>query len=125
MGKVCAMIELPDPVVERLSQGAVPQAPTLREIRGDDGCRLAVLDLILEVPAKYLRDLDQERRVLGCDWGVRSLITVSILEKPEEMGRSRIDRSAAPSFWRVAGWMDARPDSGARLTGSRRAANAM
>src|SRR5215469_2409692 len=83
-GQVCAVIELPDPVVERLAQEALPQAPTLREIRGDDGRRVVVLDLVLEVPATYVGDLDQESRVLGWDWGVRSLITVSILEKPEE-----------------------------------------
>jgi len=78
------MIELPEPVVERLAQGASPQAPTLREIRGDDGKRLAMLDLILEVPAEYVSDLEQETRVLGWDWGVRSLITVSIVEKPND-----------------------------------------
>jgi hypothetical protein len=55
----------------------------LRETARDDGNRVAVLDLILEVPAKYVSALDQETRVLGWDWGVRSLITVSILEKPE------------------------------------------
>ena len=83
-GQVCGMIELPEPVVERLAQGASPQAPTLREIRGDDGNRLAVLDLILQVRAEYVSDLDQETRVLGWDWGVRSLITVSIVEKPND-----------------------------------------
>jgi transposase len=75
---------LPDPVVERLAEGAVPQAPTLREIRAVDGSRVAVLDLILEVPAKYVGNFDEETRVLGWDWGVRSLITVSILEKPNQ-----------------------------------------
>lgn len=83
------MIELPEPVVERLAQGASPQAPTLREIRGADGNRLAVLDLILEVPAEYVSDLDQETRVLGWDWGVRSLITVSIVEKPNDGAQYR------------------------------------
>jgi len=76
-------IPLPAAVCTYLAQGATMQAPTLREIRGDDGSRVAVLDLILEVPAKYVSDLSQERRVLGFDWGIRSLITVSILEKPE------------------------------------------
>ena len=57
-GAVCGVIELPEPVVQRLAQGAVPQAPTLREIRGDDGSRVAVLDVILEVPAQYVSDLD-------------------------------------------------------------------
>jgi len=74
-------IPLPPTVFTYLWQGATSQAPTLREIRSDDGTRVAVLDLMLEVPAKYVLDLSQESRVLGFDWGVRSLITVSILEK--------------------------------------------
>jgi putative transposase len=97
-GQVCAVIELPDPIVERLSQGAVPQAPTLRDLRADDGTRVAVLDLILEVPAAYLRDLDQEHRVLGWDWGIRSLITVSILEKPEAEGEEKYRQISRPVF---------------------------
>jgi putative transposase len=76
-------IPLPPAVFTYLWQGASTQAPTLREIRGDDGSRVVVLDLMLEVPAKYVSPLEQETRVLGWDWGVRSLITVSILEKPE------------------------------------------
>jgi len=76
-------IPLPQAVCSYLWQGAIPQAPTLRETTRDDGNRVAVLDLILEVPAKYVSALDQETRVLGWDWGVRSLLTVTILEKPE------------------------------------------
>jgi putative transposase len=76
-------IPLPSTICTYLAQGATARAPTLREIRGDDGNRMVVLDLILEVPARYVTPLDQETRVLGFDWGVRSLITVSILEKPE------------------------------------------
>src|SRR5215470_12479749 len=87
-GSVCGIIELPKPVVEALAKGAVPQAPTLREIRSDDGSRVAVLDLILEVGASSVGDLEQQTRVLGWDWGVRSLITVSILEKTEGAGDS-------------------------------------
>ena len=97
-GQVCAVIELPDPIVERLSQGAVPQAPTLRDLRADDGTRVAVLDLILEVPAASLRDLDQEHRVLGWDWGIRSLITVSILEQPEAEGEEKYRQISRPVF---------------------------
>lgn len=78
-----APIPLPKVVCAYLEQGAPIQAPTLREIRGDDGGRVAVLDLILEVPAKYVTPLGQEKRVLGFDWGIRSLITVSILEKSD------------------------------------------
>jgi hypothetical protein len=74
-------LQIAPTVCTYLWQGATTQAPTLREIRGDDGSRVAVLDLMLEVPAKYVSALSQERRVVGFDWGVRSLITVSILEK--------------------------------------------
>ncbi len=77
-------IPLPPTVCAYLWQGATTQAPTLREIRSDDGSRLAVLDLMLEVQAQYVSPLEQEKRVLGFDWGIRSLITVSILEKPED-----------------------------------------
>jgi putative transposase len=73
---------LPTHVLAYLEHGATPRAPTLREVRQEDGSRVAILDLILEVPAKYVTPLEQEKRVLGFDWGVRSLITVSILEKP-------------------------------------------
>ncbi len=76
-------IPLPSTVFAYLWQGATTLAPTLREIRSDNGSRVAVLDITLEVPAKYVSPLEQESRVLGWDWGVRSLITVSVLEKPE------------------------------------------
>jgi len=82
-GEWSKAIRLPEAVFQYLDQGAAPLAPTLREIRSDDGSRVAVLDLILQVPAKYVSALEQEKRVLGWDWGVRSLITVSLLEKAE------------------------------------------
>ena len=74
-------IPLPPTVFTYLWQEATTQASTLREIRSDDGSRVVVLDLMLEVPAKYVSPLEQETRVLGFDWGVRSLITASILER--------------------------------------------
>ena len=74
---------LPETVARHLAGGAKSQAPTLREIHSADGSRVAVLDLILEVRAQYVPPLEQETRVLGWDWGIRSLITISILEKPE------------------------------------------
>ena len=83
-GKWSEPIVLPQTVASHLAGGAKSQAPTLREIRSADGSRMAVLDLILEVPAKYVSPLEQETRVLGWDWGIRSLITVCILEKPAE-----------------------------------------
>src|SRR5216684_4418905 len=76
-------IPLPPTVCTYLWQEATTQAPTLREIRSDDDNRVVVLDLMLEVPAKYVSPLGQESRVLGFDWGVRSLITVSVLDSPE------------------------------------------
>jgi len=76
-------IPLPETVVHYLTQGAQTQAPTLRELRSADGSRVALLDLILEVSAVYVSPLEMEHRVLGWDWGVRSLITVSVLEKSE------------------------------------------
>ena len=81
-GQWSQAIPLPETVCGYLWQGAKPQAPTLREIRSDNGSRVAVLDVILEVPARYVSPLEQESRVLGWDWGVRSLITVSVLEQP-------------------------------------------
>lgn len=80
-------ILLPTAVQAYLEQGARPQAPTLREVRAFDGSCHAILDLILEVPAQYVTPLAQEKRVLGFDWGIRSLITVSILERPDAPGQ--------------------------------------
>ena len=94
-------IALPEPVVRYLEQGAVPQAPTLREIRAADGSRLAVLDLILEVPAKYVSDLAHEQRVLGFDWGIRSLITASIVEQSH--GGKHVEQVSRPVFLDTGG----------------------
>ena len=80
-GAWSAGIPLPAAVCASLEQGATPLAPTLREIVRPDGSRVAVLDLILDVPTRKVPPLAQERRVLGFDWGVRSLITASVLEK--------------------------------------------
>ena len=74
-------VTLPDCVQERLRQGADPQAPTLREITDDAGHPIAVLDVMLEMPAIYVSPLEQEQRVVGFDWGVRTLVTISVLEK--------------------------------------------
>ena len=82
-GRWSQAIPLPETVFEYFWRGATPQAPTLREICSDGGNRVAVLDLIVEVPAPSVSPLEQESRVLGWDWGVRKLFTVSVLEKPE------------------------------------------
>jgi putative transposase len=82
-GTGSCQILLPAHVCAYLEQGATTQAPTLREIRAENGTRLAILDLMLDVPAQYVMPLEQDKRVLGFDWGIRSLITVSILQKPD------------------------------------------
>jgi putative transposase len=82
-GQGSQAITLPQTVFGFLWQGAKPQAPTVRESWSDDGSRLAVLDLILEAPTKPVSPLERESRVLGFDWGIRSLITASVLEKSE------------------------------------------
>ncbi len=70
---------LPDPVVARLKQGAI-LAPTLREIAEPDGTRYAVLDCIVEVPVTELAESAQIQRVLGWDWGVRTLVTATVVD---------------------------------------------
>jgi putative transposase len=72
-------LPLPDPVVLRLQAG-VALAPSLREIREPDGTRYAVLDLIIEVPVTEPAEYKQVRRVLGWDWGVRTLVTATVVD---------------------------------------------
>jgi len=72
-------LPLPDPVVKRLQTGE-SLAPTLREIVEPDGTRCAVLDLILEVPVTPSPDLKRVQRVLGWDWGVRTLVTATVVD---------------------------------------------
>jgi putative transposase len=72
-------LPLPDPAVEHLQVGE-SLAPTLREIAEPDGTRYAVLDLIVEVPVTPLPDLKRVRRVLGWDWGVRTLVTATVVD---------------------------------------------
>lgn len=72
-------LTLPDPVVERLLGGA-PLAPLLREISEPDGTRYAVLDFIIEVPVPTLAEPMQIQRVLGWDWGVRTLVTATVVD---------------------------------------------
>jgi transposase len=70
---------LPDAVVACLKQGAM-LAPTLREIAEPDGTRYAVLDFIVEVAVPELAKPAQIQRVLGWDWGVRTLATATVLD---------------------------------------------
>ena len=72
-------LPLPDPVVAYLKAGE-SLAPTLREIAEPDGTGYAVLDLTIEVPVPPLPDPQQVRRVLGWDWGVRTLVTATVVD---------------------------------------------
>lgn len=85
-------IPLPAVVCAALAHGATPLAPTLRETTRPDGSRVAVLDLILEVPTRRVPPRASERRVLGFDWGVRSLITASVVEKSPGKRYSQVSR---------------------------------
>jgi hypothetical protein len=67
-------LALPEPVALRLAAGE-PLAPTLRAVEGADGSLAVMLDLMVEVPTTPAPAWDQMERVLGFDWGVRTLVT--------------------------------------------------
>jgi putative transposase len=70
---------LPDLVVERAKAGKT-LAPSLREIVEADGTRYAVLDFIVEVPVERPVMFKEIQTVLGFDWGVRVLVTASVVD---------------------------------------------
>jgi putative transposase len=70
---------LPDIVVTRAKAGK-PLAPTLREIVETDGTRYAVLDFMVEVPVEQQASFQEIQTVLGFDWGVRVLVTASVVD---------------------------------------------
>jgi len=73
-----------------LGNGAIPRAPTLRELQSCPdqpvGQRAAALAIIRAVPANHLLPLEQYTRVLRCALGIRLLIAVFILERPATPG---------------------------------------
>jgi putative transposase len=71
---------LPDVVIERVREGSA-LAPTLREIVETDGTRYAVLDFIVEVPVEKQPSFEAIQTVLGFDWGVRVLVTASVVDR--------------------------------------------
>jgi transposase len=78
---------LPDLVVERAKAGK-PLAPTLREIVEADGTRYAVLDFIVEVAMGCASPFEEIQTVLGFDWGVRRLVTASVVDLDgQQIGR--------------------------------------
>ncbi len=72
-------MSLPDIVVTRAKTGK-PLAPSLREIVETDGTRYAVLDFIVEVPVERPAPFEEIQTVLGFDWGVRVLVTASVVD---------------------------------------------
>lgn len=55
-------------------------APNLREIVEADGARYAILDFIVEVPVERASPYKEIQSVLGFDWGVRVLVTASVVD---------------------------------------------
>ncbi len=85
--KVDTVIPLPDCVKERLSIGEL-LAPTLREEYLTDGSRIAVLDFIIEMEKADLPAWENVERVLGADWGIKTLLTATAVnEHSEQVGR--------------------------------------
>ena len=81
------IIPLPEAVRQRLSDGDL-MAPTLREEQLADGARVAVLDFVIEVEKAELPAWEQVERVLGADWGVKTLLTATAVdEHNEQIGR--------------------------------------
>jgi len=72
-------ITLPDCVLARLKEGGT-LAPTLREVVKADSSRIAVLDVIVQVPKAPLAEWKAVERVVGFDWGVNTLITAVVLD---------------------------------------------
>ena len=72
-------LTLPDLVVAHAKAGK-PLAPNLREICDPDGTRYAVLDFIVEVSAEDQTHWDAIQTVLGFDWGIRVLVTASVVD---------------------------------------------
>jgi putative transposase len=78
---------LPEVVLARMKQGKM-LAPSLREIIEPEGMRYAVLDFIVEVPAAQAAAWEDMDTVLGFDWGVRTLVTASVVESSgHQVGR--------------------------------------
>ncbi len=78
---------LPEVVVARVKEGKM-LAPSLREIIEPEGTRYAVLDFIVEVEALAQAAWEEMHTVLGFDWGVRTLVTASVVEyRGQQVGR--------------------------------------
>jgi hypothetical protein len=97
------LLSLPTCVLERLKAGE-PMAPTLRELIKPDGSRVAVLDVIVQVKHPPLADWSQVERVLGFNWGVKTLLTAAILQhNPVDPASGRKPLTAPRTRARIVG----------------------
>ena len=72
-------LSLPAATQALLAQG-VPAAPQLREVVKPDGASVAMLDLTFSLSVPSLPALQSCDRVLAFDWGVRTLLTVAVVD---------------------------------------------
>lgn len=77
------LLKLPPVVVARLRAGEC-LAPTLRVVEPSDGLPYVVLDLFVDTPTIAPKDWMAMQRVLGFDWGVRTLVTAIVLEPGQD-----------------------------------------
>jgi len=85
--ETATVIALPQ-IVKRRLDGGERLAPTLREHAHPDGSRIAVLDFVVSVPKASLPKFEEVERVLGADWGVRTLLTaVAVDSESQQVGR--------------------------------------
>ena len=96
------VLQLPDCVVERLRVGE-PLAPTLRLVSTPEGMAYAVLDCFVNTPKVAPAEWTTMRRTLGFDWGVRTLVTATVLELGT--GDEPYRQIPVPSFWIRGIWM--------------------
>jgi putative transposase len=90
------VLPLPPQVMERLATGTL-LAPTLREVRHEaTGERYAVLDLIVEAHTPVPDEWTNAKRVLAFDWGVRTLLTISVVEQGD--GEEPLHQISRPFF---------------------------
>jgi hypothetical protein len=73
------LLKLPPVVVMRLRSGEC-LAPTLRVVASPNDLPYVVLDLFVDTPTIAPPDWTAMHRVLGFDWGVRTLATATVLE---------------------------------------------
>jgi len=85
--KAATIIQLPDCLKERLRDGEM-MAPSLREERLANGERIVVLDFSVEVKKEELPAWASVQRVLGADWGVKTLLTATAVDEHfQQVGR--------------------------------------